>query len=139
MEFNNNTNPPLKKFKTLIDPLQLLQVIQSITLILIQLCSSYSKRPVIHYFNHCAQIWAYTWMTIGRPPKPSQYKTKDIEFPLMKTWETRLKGPKGLTEVKIVRQQLNNLAIDEVITIICFIPQPHCMIHYVILFFLLFK
>lgn len=103
MEFNKNTNPPLKKFKTLIDLLQLLWVIQSITVILIQLCSSYSKRPVIHYLNHCVQIWVHIRMTVGRPPKPSQYKTKDIEFPLMKTWETRSKGTRGLIEVKIVR------------------------------------
>ena len=60
------------------------------------------------------QLWAYTRMSIGQCPKPAETWKNDIQFPLFKTWQKRLKEQLALATVKEVRKQLNNLKADGV-------------------------
>lgn len=64
----------------------------------------------------CVEVWAYSRMSVGCRPKPNENWKHDIQFPLMKTWEVRLRESKAVMKLKDVRKEINNMLIDSVST-----------------------
>lgn len=75
------------------------------------------------FLSHCrfpfkyillsSQIWAYLRMSIGRSIAKNMEDIQ-LEFPLFKMWEERLKDHHILTNVREVRMQLDTQDVDSV-------------------------
>ncbi|XXG63326.1 hypothetical protein AAC387_Pa05g1549 [Persea americana] len=58
------------------------------------------------------KIWAYSRMSIRRCPTESPSWKKDLQYPLFKTWELRLRDRKQVTNMKEIRRHINGLKED---------------------------